>query len=322
MKHIFVVHSNITYLAALGVITYKKLDLSHVKIYSNVFIVDKPIPTEKFDLTPLKKALFNFRFNKWFNTPRTIDKQIDRFVGEDVFTAYVPSLPFPNSLLVTNPKCERFNFIEEGLSNYAETETLETTTLYDTQQSQWRANFKSKLKNAIWALRGVTPQLSHIPYLSNNYININNVEFYGFFPDTFKRMPANRIHVIELMTVLNLFKQNYNISNSTIILGTVPEQHNIEKYIENIEVLIIPKLITNNNDIYIKFHPRELNTTKIAIIKLMNNNKIKYQILPTEYMMELAIMKSKYLTMYGFNSTLNLYAERAGQKQINIDLGK
>ncbi len=117
MKHLFIVHSNITYLVSLRVIEALGLAEEEVVfgIHRNYEVPDTRFKN-KFALPPNFLVTRNFiknrqNINKWYS-------YIDNHVNSD-YVAYVPhTFNLGLALLVTNNRCKYFNYIEEGLASY------------------------------------------------------------------------------------------------------------------------------------------------------------------------------------------------------------
>lgn len=122
MKHVFWVHSHITFYMALATIKYRCLDISDV-----VFLTDRKYRNRYFryvmnDFSEYAGKLSPFTLKTVFNL-RKIIKRMDSRLAEvchnDNYIVYLPHLSHPVlQLLVTNKQCRGFHFMEEGMANY------------------------------------------------------------------------------------------------------------------------------------------------------------------------------------------------------------
>lgn len=121
VKHIFYVHSHITYAIALAILEAKKIDLNHaIFLYPNRYqprlnqaykFIKSPAEFEKF-------SDFTFNFFK-------LTKQINNFKkwlqknDIDTFKTYIPHKQIATvKLLIAQEGCLSYSFIEEGGASY------------------------------------------------------------------------------------------------------------------------------------------------------------------------------------------------------------
>lgn len=122
MKHVFCVHSHITFYMALATIKHQCLDISDV-----VFLTTRKYRNPYFrytmnDFSEYAGKLSPFTLKSVFSL-RKITKRMDFRLAEicqnDSYIAYVPHLSHPVfQLLITSKHCRGFHFIEEGMANY------------------------------------------------------------------------------------------------------------------------------------------------------------------------------------------------------------
>lgn len=320
MKHLFFVHSNITYLSALGVICKDNLPLSEVKIISTHFVIDSPIAVERIQFRTFGSALIHFELLSWLNLYKSVSIQIDQLVEGDQYIAYVPSVPFPVNILITHPCCVKFNFIEEGLSNYIFSLPLETVCQLPATNSFY-FNMKDLLVDSISNYRQGGSRINRLPYLYDLYNCVAGIAFYGFFEQTFVNVEKNKVQ-IDLDTIVNRFYMHYLDSldvrdGDMILLGTTATDKSL--YLSRIEHCIQSLQCTDN--LWVKFHPREAEDTKIKILEMINRQGIPYTVLNRDVMVEVILARKKNLTVFGALSSLNLYAGLLGHKSYDYSSG-
>lgn len=317
MKHIFLIHSNITYLSALGVICKNELREEDVLVISKYDIgIDKPIQTH-YLRSPYK--------TRWmFNPNKYVDSFIKKHIGNESYIAYLEAMTFIGKIVVSNPKCVGFHFIEEGSSSmqlpelkwltYDEQNELDTPLRYD--------GCKRRLKDIIQLLSGLSIRTLGLPYMPHAYYHVKGTYFYGFGKDAFEG--ANVYHELSWKSITNryTFNKRYNLNNSVIWLSTTPEHGNpeiinVESYIHAIENKLIPHLKSHGiSHIFIKFHPVELIETKEKEMELFRQNGIDFEIIDDRTLMEIELMDTDGITIYCVMTSLVKYALQMGVKNI------
>ena len=108
MKHIFLVHSSITYLMSLSISQFKGLDASEVLIlsdhYNSNYVPIEVIKIEDYSLNFLQRMIARF------NYPRYIDRVIAKKIGHEEFILYMHSALPIQKIFMTHPQCKEFHF--------------------------------------------------------------------------------------------------------------------------------------------------------------------------------------------------------------------
>src|SRR5436309_2433551 len=119
MKHVFLVHSPITYLVSVSIISELKLpNEDSIIIFHEFDRIEQAdlyisVSLNEFYTKTLSKKLISYV--RHFNLVRRMDTLLDAVLKGEKFVAYVPVLTRIGKSLITNAKCCAFNFIEEGL---------------------------------------------------------------------------------------------------------------------------------------------------------------------------------------------------------------
>lgn len=327
MKHVFVIHSNITYLAALGVVCKENLSLDNVIFVSENYYLESPIKVNMLR-TPHSNLKLFFKLRELFCPVLYIDKKINGLVKNENYIAYSPMLLFFSKVIITNPLCKGFNFIEDGLAAYTEHFSFDfLLQLYmksDTRLGFSLKNIAQRLKDAVKAFTGRTnPKLVSIPLYYNSFVGISNIVCYGFneYAHVLNNS-ANRTISFEQIIQRFQIRSDYNLSNSVIWIGeniVVNYDYPLSLYLKAIDKGFISYLHLHNiSHIYIKFHPHEHITSKEGTLNLLTTNGISYQVITDNTMMEIDMMKSNNITLFGIYSTLLLYGVIMGHVSFSV----
>lgn len=314
MKHVFVVHSPITYLAALGVICKYNININQVYIVSEGYYRKTPIPILVLPIMSRRNP-FIFMFPIQY-----VDYRLNKLIGNDSFVAYVPAMYSLAKIVSTNLKCKSFHFIEEGLSVYAQNIPLQW--YYHTKPSLGFRN--NKIKNIITSflhtLQGYNEILDSFPFLYNAYVNVENILFFGFSEKSYiGAIPV----LIDLKEVRRSFFSNYVCSlksDIVIWIGTYfREDDKLDNYINVIDKYFIRYLQKNGiSHIQIKFHPSELILSRKKTLALFNSHSISYDVLCDNTILEIELQCVKNVRLFGTSSSVLYYASIWGHKSFSV----
>lgn len=118
MRHVFFLHSHITWLVARAVIRH------HGVAPADVLLVctrgyrppDASYPTKVF---PDRRWVITWRLDRWWRLQRELARFVDEVAAGGEFTWYLPHTAFPFfRAFVRHPACRGFSLIEEGLAAY------------------------------------------------------------------------------------------------------------------------------------------------------------------------------------------------------------
>lgn len=329
MKYIFTIHSHITFLSALAVIKYEKFSKERVILISsnyNVPLKDyKIVPsydeTEKSFLTKLKNL----------NYPAAYDRYIEKMTdGEDYF-AFIDLMSSGNRILITNPKCKGFHFIEEGIVNYGNYDSFRMLTI-DIDQFPWRMNYgkhwKLILDGIFRLLRGRSLKLLALPIHPNIYANFQGVKFYCFSEKAFLNVhPENKV-VTPFSIIREEMKtmvKGLDISGYCLWLG---DGMNRVYGIELEEFILALKTFLENwrkqeNNILnrkmsIKFRPDQSEEEKKATIEIFESFGFETTILPYDTIIEALLISSENVNVMGNGTSLLIYANVLGHRSYSI----
>lgn len=324
MKHVFSVHSPITFLAAHAVIKNLHLPVSNVVILTNGY----KVPIEKYPVHPFYSRTRTNFFQKLIhlNVPKNEDSYLTKIIGDEHFTAYIDIMAFHQRALITHPQCKRINFIEEGNVHYRDLDTL-TDLTWDQRSGRYRANtFLASLmeaaKAAKWALRGYTQRMLHIPYSYTSYIAHENSTFFGFDDTAFPVVPNSKKHVLKLEPDAEIAKMAGNVSIEGSVIWVdgsnsrftgLPEEdyhHAIDKAID--------KLDLKSKRIYIKLRPGFTDYNANYLYRKLKGLGYEVEVLPDNLIIECVFINSQNCLVVGNLSSALFYAALAGHRAVSL----
>jgi hypothetical protein len=334
VKHIFLVHTPITYLVSISVIKELKLSKEDAFIIFHEFNDEAILENDMYTSARIEgvneKKFFRklYEFFRYFDIAGHIDKLIDTVVATEKFIAYVPVFTPIHKLLITHPNCISFNFIEEGLAHYFKEDTLETLNpLY--RKFSWRSsifkNPKRVLNEMYLVLRGYNFKLLGLPFSYSCYGSLKNVVFYGLTHDSYPLISNQKKVIISLEEKnFNFIRQRYTISlNDKFVWigdpGVIHHGFSSKIYLRGIQEGCINFIKGKGvKNIYIKFHRDEPDNLREAIKKLFRDNEISIHVIPDSTMMELLLFEAKNVTLIGVYSSLLYYASIMRHKSFSI----
>ena len=319
MKHIFLVHSSITYLMSLSILNHKKIDISDVIIFS-----DRPFDSHYLPIKvrKIEDDSLSFIYSKLsrINFPKFVDRIINNLIGEDKFIVYMQSALPLQKVFMTHPKCHGFHFFEEGTADYQGFDTLELLSTYH-RYEPWRMTKIKDLRYIIshikYLIRGFPGKFNDLPGWPYCYFNFEEVEYYCYSDYAFRGIPASRKIVLDIIKTKEYFTELRNfpcISNSVVWIGEHVisfDKIDINIYINGIKgglSSFFKKYPGTINKIFIKFHPQEYKDSREKTIDVFKNTGINFEIIPDGIPMEILFMLSQNCQIIGLTSSLLYYA--------------
>lgn len=335
MKHIFFIHSPITYLVSVSVINELQISPEDAIIIFHGFDNKTLLDINRYTGVSMNNFNSNknwvvrvYNYFRYFNIINRLDKVIDSATKGKKFIAYVPGLSPVHRSLVTHPNCVSFNFIEEGLAQYYTEETLESLNPTYSKYS-WRSsvlkNTKRVMHEIYLLLRGYNFKLQGLPFSYSCYHAFSNVLCYGLSKDSFSLIDEKKRHIVSFKKEnFGLIKQEFDINLSDKIVwigdsGILNYGFSNALYLKGIKEGCI-EFVKNRdvNNIYIKFHREEPANIRQAINKLFRDNNISVEIIPDSVIMELLLFEAKNVTLIGVYSSLLYYASLMGHHSFSI----
>ncbi len=335
MKHLFLVHTPITLLSSVAVIAELKIPKENAIIIFHSFYNADLLKNENFTGVNYFDHIKNINFIKrignyfrYFNINASLDELVNEIIGQQKFIAYVPVLTSIHKFLITHKNCISFSFIEEGLAQYYNDETLESINPVYNKYS-WRSsiikNTKQVLNELYLTLKGYNFKLQALPFSYSCYQAIETVRYYGFSNEAFPLINNNKKHILSFKnkSFETLHSDNEtNLSNQYLWIGdpgTVHYGFDKRVYLNGIKEGCIPFLKTRNiKKIFIKFHRDEPVSLQKEIEELFSNNNISATVIPVTTIMELLLSRSKNAIVIGVYSSLLYYAAIMGHQSYSI----
>lgn len=335
MKHIFVVHSNITYLSALGVIAARGLADGDYLLVSEGFSRSHPVAINVLPYLGGFKAN-GYSLSRYFQPYKHIDRRIASLTNGEPFAAYISTVNKLARYLITNPMCAEFHFIEEGTSAYVPWIEFHTLTAHNSFVAMRPRSLLDRLRDLkLPLLRGYTSRISAFPLFYNAYPHPER-RFYGFSESShFLIDPSCRV-LIRMSDVIArfAFPPTLDLAGSTVWLGDCVEISNRTQsdYLSSIEKGFVHAVLLKNSitEIFVKFHYREGESSRRATLDLFARHGIAVRVIPDSTIMEVELMAcgstnsphnspTDSAQVYGTYSSLLLYAALAGNRAYSVD---
>ena len=317
MKHVFLIHSSITYLATLSVIAHEDLNPDDCMI-----LCSKDMSFE--EVLPIIYMNREKELKKETASAKRIRNFISKRGNGDDYILYIPVMGLLAKMLVTSPHCKGLRFFEEGIAAYISDYNLEYIACEYFQQKSWTldnwrdyVNLLSRVVGLF--LRGVTIKMISLPFHYLEYAQIKDVLFYGLNERTFP--VAKNKKIIDIHNkYTNRLKVKYNLDNSHI---WVSSEFFVDTYTPSIKIHYQKKLKSyfEKNDIKavkIKFHQSESEFSRNITYQMFDEIGIKYELIPDNTIMEIELLNAKNVTMYGDCSSLLMYNAEFGHKSITV----
>lgn len=331
MKHIFTIHSHITFLAALGVMATDKIDTNEVVLITGSNYKPQVSPafcgkivnaldTEMGEYSMLQKI-------KNFNYTNAAHQYINKITEGQSYIAYIDLMSVFNRYLVRDVQCVQFHIIEEGIVNYADFDDFNLWTA-DLRQFDWQwtglKNWRQMLNGIVRLLRGRSIKLLAMPIHPNLYTLHKGVNAYCFSDLAFQYTRASQKIIMSwhsikpyVQTETNIFKNGdwfwigdmlcsfYKIPLDVfeIALGKLMEEINPNK---------------NEITIYLKFRGGESKEEKELTVSYLQRFNFNVVYIQPDQIMELVFLDLKDIKVCGIASSLLIYANLMGHQTYSI----
>lgn len=307
MKHLFLIHSHTTFLTSLGIlnqISLKPEDVAivYIRNYRNDII---PMPYKSLDLSwafmypSIKKF---FRFNHFI---KKVDGLMDELVASDKYIMYAS---FPGNVrlyqvIYSNFKCVGFNYIQEGALIFKKVFEKDKLPL---KYRAFDLLLRAFTNNRMWCSHNkwtVPPFNASKLYRQPECFALdkNFFKYTGYITNEIE-WPS-----------FDIVKSDYAINpqipcfifESSVEMGVIED----DIYMECVEELIRRKGEKSN---YVKFHPYQSEFNKKRIMEMYKKGDYEVEELPMNVPFELYLSSYKGMKVYGFMSSLVVFAEQLG----------
>lgn len=324
MKHIFTIHSHITFLVAYSTIHHLGLKGEDVILLSSNYKV-------KVGGFRVEKA-YQTKFIKWYhklshiNAPNSHDTYITRLTAGEPFVAYVDLMSYYQKILITHPLCKGFNFIEEGNGAYQAYDDL-TDLTWPERSLSFRINHygeSSFYKTISRVFRGYNLRLLSIPYHYMAFVNFPDVRFFCFSNNSYYHAPQNKKVLLrpkanqdleEMALGVKLSQEVIWIDGSNGRYTRLEESYYYEAVDKAIKLLMAKGII--NKKVFVKLRPKE-NEEKNYLIQALKRADLQVEVLPGYLVLEALFVVSDSCTIVGNLSAALEYAHSFGHKVYSI----
>lgn len=305
MKHVFLIHSNITLITANQTIQFEKIEYKNI-----IFLTTRKFKpnTEYLKISGdvLFDSLENINYSNFWKSWENINI-IDEFIKNELnsdFQFYCPHVAHPfYQIIISNKFCKNVNIIEEGAACISNSNFIKNYT------------FKYKIINFFFNKIGIYGKRRFFRNQSNIDFELFNKKldpkFYFISPNGFKSVWNYNKIKLNLPNISNE-ESIFHDGSTLLVFEGILEQRNIEESTFFSSIEFLTKSLKTKK-IYVKFHPvqNEFNINRICQIL---KNKVEIEIIKSSTILEYEFIKSNHLIVLGFTSSLLHYAEVFGHQ--------
>lgn len=327
MKHVFTIHSPITFLVAYSIVEHLQLNVDQV-----VFICSNyQPPINKFNCVPsfteqnkgiLKKL-------KTLNVPEHYDRYIYKIVDGKEFTAYVDLMSYYQKILVTHYKCKQFHFFEEGNSAYMAWDDDKDLTWEDyTGGMGYRVKLFDRVffRSLVRVIRGYNLRILSLPYHYMAYVNFKYIKFFSFSANAFFNAPESKKVIVKpnpFRVEITKMAGEYALQDESIWLDGSNSRYTglDDSYYQRAIGKAISVFKRNGvikEKVYIKLRPGIKDVSENKLYGLLVQNHIEVEVLPDDMIIECFFMTSKNCNIIGNLTSALEYAHVFGHKSYSI----
>ena len=331
MKHIFTIHSHITFLAALGTITREKLPTKDVLLICSsgyqpaIATSFKGKIVLSYDQEEAKNSLW--KKMQTFNYTKSVNRYIEQLTNQEPYVAYVDLMSVFNRYLVMHSNCLQFHIIEEGIVNYGDYDDFRLWTA-DLRDFDWQWSGFSKWKQILNAvvrlLRGRSLRLLAMPVHPNLYTLHRGVNAYCFSDLAFQYTPKIQKKLLDWKAVLPLIDSKSKVYpdgswfwiGDTLCKGYGVSMDDFENALQILMEQLNPQKEVRM--MYLKFRGSESDTEKKLTLTYLEKYNFEVKLLPSSEIMELVFLKAQDLKVCGIVSSLLIYAHLMGHQTYSL----
>ena len=319
MLHVFYVHSQTCYVAAMRIIEFNVIDREKVIIFisrntpkidavlSHVYI--QPV-LDNWMFYSLRNIL-DFR---WLHTRRVIDifdSIIERHVGNEFIFYSQNGRHYKYNVIISSRLCVGNNYFEDGLDNYS-------------SQDVFNTKYPVPLKNRYRLVNFVLGSLQRVRERVHQNREVfwkgkNDSVFYALHPLSMTKI---KLHIPKI--VLNETYVNLDLpllSDMPIVLPSALDEQNISVNKMNIKVYTDYLCSSKVEAVYIKWHPAQKESTKRMYRSSFETCGIEIREIDPSVPMELYFTKTESAhTILSIGSSLLLYAALLNRNNVSIVL--
>lgn len=324
MKHLFSVHSPITFLSAYGTIKYLGLDNSEVIIMSSNY----KVLIDDYKVIPSFEEVKNktlFQKIKYFNVPKAYDNYIASVIGNQDFIAYIDLVSYKQRNIITHKNCRAFHFLEEGNSTYQQYDDLEDLT-WQERHIGWRNKGIFDFYSLLRIMRGYNLRMLSMPYIYMAYANIKGIQFFSISKNAYVNIKdENRVVLKFENNDPNIEKLagGYAYQHQTIWLDGsnarytgLDESYYHQAIHQAIPILKAKEVIKDK--VYVKLRPGIKDVDSNQLVAILKFHGIEVEVMPNDMIIEAFLIQSSKCHVIGVMTSVLEYAHVFGHKAYSI----
>jgi hypothetical protein len=321
MKHLFTVHSPITFFSACTIIFQEKIPHEKVIIIADGYDVPFEIGDTVKSYQQNEKGAWQKIKNR--NIVKAYDNYIEAITNGEDYIAYIDLMHAYQRIIITNSKCISFNFMEEGNASYVIPDNLFFITNGANRLGFRNKNFKDFVLSFLRVIRGVNIRMLSLPFNPQAYGYIDTVKFYTFSKHGFPGVVNDKKIILNPNTIDEiLIEKCYcnTFDNSTIwIEDYFPRVYGISdaNHSDAIQEVIDSLKGSGERKIFIKLRPNS-DAANSLLVKILLKNEMNIEIIPNNVLAEALFLKSKNLKVIGIVSSLLFYAAIFGHQSFSF----
>lgn len=313
MKHLFYIHSHITYIVAASIVTNQNLPHEDVLFFfGRDFSINAcpfpsvSLPVQEWRLSNIPSYGEPFLLFREGRFLLRVEKRINEFINNQDFVAYLPlTKNYLMQWIQTHRRCVELNILEEGLLFYTGNSVKPDARIFGDQVAgkfQTILRYPNHLNRSVMFKKGKA-QLSKLYTVSESQD----------WPDSIAEYAT---------TVRPLYKpevpEEYRLDRAAVFFWDgLPESG-----VTSIEALrkvfgcFLDHIERQGYPLYIKYHPTSKHVNDFNIL-IQERNMTSTQI-PPEISAEGILLWSTNLTVYGFHSSPIFYASLWGHPSYSL----
>lgn len=309
-KHVFFVHSAITYLVACEVIALKQLPEEQLLFLTHRgFKVPQPkFKSHEFPYSWSPEPFpFKINFLKSWERVRQFDLFIDKLTHHSPYIIYLPHSSFRVlKLLISHPRCKGYAYLEEGLSSYYRIEQINKPPYYGSVHPLDRLLNRNRISDRL-------------------FFNENYDAVYGLYKESFPAF-RNRI-VLQEERSKACFANDCGNTNGLekydyayiVVLDAISVYGAVNKEVHLFAFFKILKELENANirKVYVKYHPAQIQMGEATLFRKTANlfiNSLGLEEIEQDVFLETIAQSCNDVTFLVNLSSVGLYAAKAGKK--------
>lgn len=299
MRHVFLLHSHITWLVACGVIRQHALAPADVLFVCTRGYVP-PEATYPTTVFPDRRWVITWRLDRWWRLHQDLARFVADVASGGEFLWYLPHTGFPFfHAFIAHPRCRGFSLIEEGMAAYNTPEAAEAALRrVASRRPGWRG----------WVARAWV--WLHPPVFADpRYLHA-----YGCTHDSFPGY-ARRAQV----QIEGRVPAGAEEVRAVVVFDSVLEAQVVSEppFFQVLDDLLARLSAEGYHHVHFKLHPQQYIDSRYRprLLQALHDNRhrLRFTELPPDYCLEL-LAQAGQTDFYVFLSSIAIYASASGCK--------